>query len=85
MSKVLYCNSFETTRTKEIFLLLFRFNAPDGYEETVYIALSPSGAAALHELLEKEIQNHVQKFGDIVMGNWETKEPNHDCDKSYLS
>ncbi len=85
MSKVLYCNSFETTSTKEIFLLLFRFIAPDGHEETVYIALSPSGAAALHELLEKEIQNHVQKFGDIVMENWETKEPNHDCNKTYLS
>ena len=88
MSKVLYCNSFETTSTKEVFLLLFRFVAPDGNEETVYIAISPSGVATLHEILEKEIESYVKKFGDIQVENWEKKDPNHNCNSknpTYLT
>jgi hypothetical protein len=88
MPKVLFCNSFEITSTKEIFLLLFRFIAPDAHEETVYVAISPSGAATLHELLGKEVESFVQKFGNIVMENWQTEKPNRNCNShnpAYLS
>ena len=88
MPKVLFCNSFETTSTKEVFLLLFRFIAPDGHEETVYIAISPSGVATLHEVLAKEIESYIKKFGDIQVENWEKKEPNRNCNSknpTYLT
>ena len=86
MPKVLFCNSFETSHTKEVFILLFHFVAPDGKEETVYIVLSPSGAATLHEILGKEIESYVQKHGNIVVENWEKKEPNRNShNQQYLT
>lgn len=81
--KILYCNSFETSHTK-VFLLTFRFAAPDGKEETVYIVLSPTGTATLRELLEKEIESYVKKYGNIV-ADWEKKEPNSNSNAAYLS
>lgn len=83
--KTLYCNSFETSHTKEVFLLTFRFAAPDGKEETVYIALSPPGTATLRELLGKEIESYVQEHGNIVVENWEKKEPDSNSNAAYLA
>jgi hypothetical protein len=84
--KVLYCNSLETTHTREVFLLTFRFTAPDGKQETVYVAISPSGAAVLKDILEKEIESYVKIFGNIVAGDWKTdKDCNDTRGKTYLS
>ena len=83
--KTLFCNGFETSHTKEVFLLTFRFAAPDGKEETVYIVVSPTGTATLHELLGKEIESYVKEYGNIEAENWEKKEPNSSSNKAYLS
>jgi hypothetical protein len=83
--KTLFCNGFETSHTKEVFLLTFRFVAPDGKEETVYIVVSPAGTATLHELLGKEIESYVREHGEIVVKNWEKKEPNSSSNAAYLS
>jgi hypothetical protein len=84
--KVLYCNSLETTHTREVFLLTFRFTAPDGKEETVYVAISPSGAVTLHDILERDIEEYVRKFGNIVVGDWKTeKDCNGNNNNHYVS
>jgi hypothetical protein len=70
--KILYCNSFETTHKREVFLLTFRFTAPDGKEEAFYVAISPSGAAVLHEILGKEIESYIREHGNIIVGDWKT-------------
>jgi hypothetical protein len=76
MPKVLYCNSLETSYKREVFLLTFRFESPDGKEETVYIAISPSGAQTLYEILGKELESYVESFGNIVVGDWKSKGAN---------
>lgn len=83
--KTLFCNEFQISHTKEVFLLLFKFVAPDGKEDAVYVALSPSGAATLHEILEKDIEIYVKDFGSIV-GNWKTNKKPANCNNTpYLS
>ena len=60
--------------------------APDGKEDAVYVALSPSGAATLHEILEKDIEIYVKDFGSIVVGNWKTNKKPTNCNNTpYLS
>ena len=84
--KTLFCNEFQISHTKEVFLLLFKFVAPDGKEDAVYVALSPSGAATLHEILEKDIEIYVKDFGSIVVGNWKTNKKPANCNNTpYLS
>jgi hypothetical protein len=73
MPKVLYCNALETTHRREVFLLTFRFVAPDGKEETVYIAIPPAGASTLYEILGKELESYIKEFGNIVVENWKTE------------
>lgn len=80
MSKVLFCNSLEMSHTKEVFLLIFRFTAPDGDEEAVYVALPPSGAITLHEMLERE----VQSYSDMTLERWEMKNNDDRKTSSYL-
>jgi hypothetical protein len=73
MPKVLYCNALETTHSREVFLLTFRFIAPDGREEKVHVAISPSGASTLHDLLGKEIESYIKEYGNIPLGDWKTE------------
>jgi hypothetical protein len=73
LPRILYCNSFETTHKREVFLLTFRFVAPDGKEESFYIAISPSGAATLHEILGREIEGYIKEYGNIPLGGWKTE------------
>jgi hypothetical protein len=77
--KTLYCNSLEVSHTREVFLLILRFVSPDQHEETVYVTVSPSGAVALHDILEKEVESYVKVFGNIVAGDWKTDK---DCSNS---
>jgi hypothetical protein len=87
MPKTLYCNSFEVSRSKEAFILIFRFESPDGYSETVYIILNPSGVAILKEMLTKEIEAYIKEHGELPVGNWKVQKSEGDCNKkhSYLS
>jgi hypothetical protein len=88
MPKILYCNSFEVSRSKEAFVLIFRFESPDGYKETYYVTLSPSGVAALQELLTKEIKAYTKEYGNIPVGNWHTESEKKNCNENkqpYLS
>jgi uncharacterized protein YuzE len=60
--------------------------APDGKEDAVYIALSPSGVATLHEILGKDIEVYIGDFGNIAMENWKTKPTNCNSKKpTYLT
>jgi len=68
--KSIYCNSVEVSHTREAFLLIFRFVAPDGKEESIYITISPSGAVAVHDILEKEIESYIKNYGNIIVGDW---------------
>jgi len=77
--KVLYCNSLEVSHTRETFLLTLRFIAPDQREESVYIAISPSGAVVLHDVLGKEVESYIKDFGNIVAGDWKIDK---DCNNS---
>jgi hypothetical protein len=77
--KTLYCNSLEVSHTREAFLLILRFIAPDQREESVYIAISPSGAVVLHDLLGREVESYIKDFGNIVAGDWKT---DRDCSNS---
>ena len=84
--KTLFCNEFQVSHTKEVFLLLFKFVASDGKEEAVYVTLSPSGATTLHEILEKDIEVYMKDFGNIVVGNWKTNKKPADCNNTlYVS
>ena len=86
--KTLFCNEFQLSHKKEVFLLLFKFVAPDGKEDAVYVALSPSGAATLHEILEKDIETYIKDFGNIALGNWKTNNTPTDCNSknpTYLT
>jgi len=77
--KTLYCNSLEVSHTREAFLLILRFIAPDQREESVYIAISPSGAVVLHDVLGREVESYIKDFGNIVAGDWKT---DRDCSNS---
>ena len=70
LGKALFCNSFEVSHTKEVFILILRFESPDGYKETVYVTISPAGTAFLKEALDKGLTEYVEKFGKIVMDSW---------------
>ena len=87
--KTIYCNALETTHRRDVFLLTFRFVAPDGKEETVYIAIPPAGASTLYEILGKELESYVRAFGNIAVENWETEKGdcngNSDNDNHYVS
>jgi len=65
--RVLYANSLEISHTKEAFLLVFRFQAPDGFQEAVYVSLSPAGASILEDMLGKELKSYIEKFGNITV------------------
>jgi len=73
--------------TKEAFILVFRFESPDGYKETVYVCISPAGAVVLNETLGKEIAEYAKKHGNIVVDAWKTQKPNNNDakDAKYLS
>jgi hypothetical protein len=84
-SKVLFCNSFEVSYAKETYLLIFHFEAPDGFKETVYVALSPNGATMLNELLTKNLEEYMKQYGNIPSGNWQVEKPKNCENKPYLS
>jgi hypothetical protein len=62
--------------SREAVLIIFRFEAPDGYKESVYVSLSPAGTVVLRDLLEKELESYVKRFGNIVSGEWRQGNPN---------
>jgi len=70
MEKVLYCTNFEVSHSRDAFILIFRFTAPDGHGESVYIVISPEGASVVHEALGKELEEYIKKFGNIPLGEW---------------
>lgn len=80
LGKVLFCNSFEIGHTKEAFILILRFESPDGYKETVYVTISPAGAATFNEHLGKEIEQYEKEHGKIVVDAWKTQNPNNSND-----
>ena len=88
LAKTLFCNSLEVGHTKEAFILILRFESPDGYREAVYVSISPAGATVLNEHLGKELEEYVKKHGQIEMGTWKrttnTNNGNADAPK-YLS
>lgn len=80
--KTIYANSFEVSHSDEAFLLIFKFESPDGYVESVYVALSPAGTVVLKENLKKEITDYIKAHGNIVMGTW--KAQNHkNCNNNH--
>ena len=89
LGKVLFCNSFEIGHTKEAFILVFRFESPDGYKETVYVAISPAGVTVLNETLGKEITEYVKEHGSIAADVWKTQKNNNNSPQEakpkYLS
>jgi hypothetical protein len=70
LGKTLFCNAFEIGHTKEAFILILRFESPDGYKETVYVTISPAGATVLNEHLGKELEDYVKEHGKIDLGTW---------------
>jgi len=82
MSKVIYCNSFEVSHSREAVVLTFRFEAPDGHIETNYVVISPQGAVVLKDSLETQLSEYVKKYGNIVMGNWKKEEAPKDCNNN---
>jgi len=85
----MFCNSFEVSSTDECFLIIFRFESPDGFRDTVYITLSPAGASVLSELLNRELETYVKKYGNIQLGTWkvekENRKNNNNNNQAYLS
>ena len=77
LGKTLFCNSFEIGHTKEAFILILRFESPDGYKETVYVTISPAGATVLDEHLGKELEEYVKEHGKIDLGTWKTSNTNN--------
>lgn len=78
LGKTLFCNSFEIGHTKEAFILILRFESPDGYKETIYVTISPAGAVVFNEHLGKEIADYEKEHGKVEMGNWKkTQNPNN--------
>jgi len=77
LAKTLFCNSFEIGHTKEVIILIFRFESPDGYKESIYVCISPAGATVLNEHLGKELEEYVKEHGKIDLGTWKkTTNPN---------
>jgi len=74
LGKSLFCTGFEVSSYRDAFLLIFRFASPDGYTESVYITITPEGAAVLHEKLGEEIREYIEKHGNIPMGGWFTEQ-----------
>jgi hypothetical protein len=64
--KVLPANAVEVSHNKEAFCLVFRFQAPDGHQEAVYISISPAGAQTTVDLMSKEIQDYEKETGQAV-------------------
>jgi len=89
LGKSLFCNSFEIGHTKEAFILILRFESPDGYKETVYVTISPAGATVFDEHLKKELEDYVKKHGQIDLGTWKkmsnTNNASTTKDAPYLS
>ena len=75
MPKVLYCNAVEASHNREAFCLVFRFQAPDGHQESVYISISPAGAKITVDLINKEIADYEKETAPTV-APWGTVEPN---------
>jgi len=89
LAKVLFCNSFEIGHTKEVVILILRFESPDGYKETIYVNISPAGTIVLNEHLGKEIADYVKEYGKIDLGAWKKTQPQNSNSSSaetkYLS
>jgi len=89
MSKVIYCNSFEVSHSREAVVLTFRFEAPDGNVETAYVVISPQGAVVLKDSLESQLTEYVKKYGSIEMGDWKKENPkncnNNNNHEKYIS
>jgi len=88
LGKVLFCNSFEVGHTKEVVILILRFESPDGFKETVYVTISPAGATVLNEHLGKELADYMKEYGKIDLDAWKkTQPPNSNCSSAekYLS
>ena len=91
LGKTLFCNSFEIGHAKEAFILILRFESPDGYKESIYVCISPAGATVLNEHLGKELEEYAKEHGKIEMGAWKkTQNTNNgnaaqDAPKKYLS
>jgi len=85
MPKVLFCNSFDITHMKEAVCLTFKFEAPDGNTETIYIITSPEGAKTLNKVLTDVMNDFEKKYGKLKV--WkppdEKKDNNNNC--HYLS
>jgi hypothetical protein len=77
LGKVLFCNSFEVGHTKEAFILILRFESPDGYKESIYVCISPAGATVLNEHLGKEILDYVKEHGKIAVDVWKRQGNNN--------
>lgn len=68
---VLPANAVEVSHNKEAFCLVFRFQSPDRYQETVYISISPAGAKTTVDLMIKELQDFEKETGQAVTA-WPT-------------
>jgi hypothetical protein len=66
MHKILPANAVEVGHNTENFILIFRFQGPDGTQETVYISTSPAGAKTTLDLLGKELQDYETEVGHTV-------------------
>lgn len=72
--RVLYANEIRVSYDAEVFLLTFGFTSPLGESIHIHIILTPSGTRMLHDFLGKALQEYVEKYGDIKVGEWH--EPN---------
>jgi hypothetical protein len=66
MPKVLYCNAVEVSRNREAFCLVFRFQSPDRYQETLYISISAAGAKTTVNLINREMTDYEKETGQAV-------------------
>jgi len=64
--KVLPANAVEISHNKEAFSLIFRFQSPDGQQESIYVVIAPAGAKTTADLLSKQIQEYEKEAGTIT-------------------
>lgn len=68
--KVLYCNSFEVSSSKEAFCMVFKFQKPDGSGEvSIYVVMSPQGCKTVLNLTATEMTAYETEHGKVEAWN----------------
>jgi len=66
MGKASYCNNIEVGHGKEAFLLILKFQGPEGnIIDEVHVAIGPNGTKTLIELLDQEMKDYEKQYGPV--------------------